>query len=167
MKRILTLTAILSLTLMTVSCNKENPDPEPTVDWHSMALTTITPNSDTNENAVIAFASASVMKKSEIDGKSEFCALSNGKMVYDAFVLNFYFNDIKRTDIGQTLDISDFSLWFPYSSDTRTNTHSFSGTVSLAEKAEDHVVLYFHQVSASNSFGEYVTNGQVYCTLVP
>jgi len=167
MKRILTLTAILSLTLMTVSCNKENPGPEPTVDWHSMALTTITPNSDTNENAVIAFGSASVQKTSEIDGKSKFFAISNGKMVHSAFIIDFYFDNIDRVKVGQTLDISDFSLWFPFSSDSRTTTHNYSGTVSLAKKADDYVVLYFHNVSASCSFGDYVTNGAVHCSLIP
>ena len=167
MKRILSITAVICLALMAISCNKENSGNELTVDWSSMALTTITSNCNASEDAVIAFGSASVQKTSEIDGKSHFFAISNGKMAYNAFIIDFYFDNIDRVKVGQTLDISDFSLWFPFSSDSRTTTHNYSGTVSLAKKADDYVVLYFHNVSASCSFGDYVTNGAVHCSLIP
>ena len=62
-------------------------------------------------------------------------------MVYDAFMLSIYFDSIEKMKVGDELKIT------------------------LADKGDDHVILHFRNVSFSCSFGDYLTDGYLYCPL--
>ena len=165
MKRILIISALISLALMSVSCTKDTPGNGLTIDWDNRAKTTFTTKSDQYEDSVTAFNDISVSKTSEFEGKSWFFAISDGKLVHNAFVLSFYFDDINRLKVGEKLPISKFLFSFVFSNDSNATTNTYRGSVYLVEKADDHVVLHFQNFRFSCSFGDYVTNGYLYCPL--
>jgi len=159
-------TAIL-LALATVSCDKQAPDNPLTIDWHRLAQTTITTKGDAYDDTVTSFTNVQAKKSSEVEGQSWFIAFSTGKTVYDAFVLSFHFDDIDKLKVGDTLPIRHFLFSFVFSNDSEASTCAYEGSVSLAEKADDHIVLHFQNLRFSCSFGDYLTNGFLYCPLVP
>ena len=165
MKRILIISALISLALMSVSCTKDTPGNGLTIDWDNRAKTTFTTKSDQYEDSVTAFSDISVSKTSEFEGKSWFFAISDGKLVHNAFVLSLYFDDINRLKVGEKLPISKFLFSFVFSNDSNATTNTYRGSVYLVEKADDHVVLHFQNFRFSCSFGDYVTNGYLYCPL--
>ena len=159
--------ASLCLALLSTSCEKEEPEPSVTIDWYSQAQTTIAVKGEDYDGTVTTFINASVKKTDDVQGQSLFWASSGGRMVYDAFWLSFRFNDIRNAEVGRPLKISQFTFSFPFSSDSTTTTHAYSGTVTLLEKTDDYVVLHFHQLRVSCSFGDFVTEGRLTCELVP
>lgn len=167
MKRLLFIASVICLALMTASCVKENPGDTLTIDWIKLAQTVITTKGDTYEDTVTSFASVQVKKTSEFEGKSWFVANSDGKMVYDAFMLSIYFDDLDKLNVGDPLPIDRFMFTFFYSSNSEATTYEYQGSIFLAEKADDHIVLHFNNLSFSCSFGDYVTNGFLYCPLEP
>ena len=78
MKRILIISALISLALMSVSCEKDTPENRVTIDWNNQAQTTFTTKSDQYEDSVTTFREAAVHKTSDFEGKSWFSAGSSG-----------------------------------------------------------------------------------------
>ena len=100
-----------------------------------------------------------------MDGQSWFVASSGGKMVYDMFMMSIYFDSIDRMKVGDTLKPSRFMFSFFASSTFEATTHTYGGKITLVDKGDDYVILHFDKVSVSCSFGDYVTDGYLYCPL--
>lgn len=81
------------------------------------------------------------------------------------FMLSIYFDNIDKMKVGDTLKTSRFMFSFPASSDSNATTYTYGGRITLADKGDGYVILHFHRVSFSCSFGNYVTDGYLYCTL--
>jgi hypothetical protein len=166
MKQIITQLAILALALTALSCDKDRISPEELFrDDAKVAKTVIHTKSDLYEDTVTSFSDKAVYKKSEFEGKSHFMALSGGKMVYDAFMLSLYFDDIEKMTAGATLNPSRCTFSFFLSSDSNNTVNSYVGQIVLADKGDDYVILRFNNVKFNCAFGEYVTNGYLYCPL--
>lgn len=167
MKRIATVLASIVALLALTSCDKDYISPDELFkDGSKVAKTTIHTKSDVYEDTVTEFKNVTVYRKSEFDGQSWFIAYSGGKMVYDMFMLSIYFDSIDNMKIGETLKPSRFMFTFPASSDSKATTHTYGGKITLADKGDDYVILQFHKVSISCSFGEYVTDGYLYCPVL-
>jgi hypothetical protein len=67
--------------------------------------------------------------------------------------------------VGKTLNPSHFVFSFVASSDSNATTHEYEGKITLADKGDDYIILYFDNVHLSCSFGDYLTNGYLYCPL--
>ena len=160
----------IAVALMALSCSKDNPyhvSPEDLVNNPMMiAKTTITTKNGDFEETVTPFSSFAVYKKSEYERQSHFCAMSGGKMVYDAFMLSIYFDDIEKMKVGDTLNTRRFMFSFFFSSDSNATTYEYEGTVRLADKGADYVILHFDNLSCSCSFGDYVIDGYLNCPIV-
>ena len=168
MKRIITRILLLSVAILTVSCNKEpipgiTPD-ELLKDGSKLAMTKIDLK-DSKEDAVTDFATAAVYRKSDKDGQSWLWASSGGKMVYDSFFLSIYFQNIDMMKIGETLKPSRFFFAFPASNDSSDHPTEYRGKITLADKGDDYVILEFQKVGYSCAMGDYLTDGYLYCTL--
>ena len=100
-----------------------------------------------------------------MDGQSWFVASSGGKMVYDMFMMSIYFDSIDKMKVRETLKPSRFMFSFFASSTSDATTYTYGGKISLADKGDDYVILHFDKVSVSCSFGDYVTDGYLYCPL--
>ena len=111
------------------------------------------------------FPNVAVYRKSEFEGQSWLAAFSGGKMVYDMFMLSIYFDSVDQMKVGDTLKPSRFMFTFPASSDSNATTHTYDGNITLADKGDDYVILRFDKVSFSCSFGDYLTDGYLYCPL--
>jgi hypothetical protein len=68
-------------------------------------------------------------------------------------------------EIGDTLKASRSIFSFIASSDSNATTYSYNGTITLADKGDDYVILHFNKVRFSCSMGEYLTDGYLYCPL--
>jgi len=159
----------IAVALMALSCSKDNPyhvSPEDLVNNPMMiAKTTITTKNGDFEETVTSFRSFAVYKKSDYERQSHFCAMSGGKMVYDAFVLSIYFDDIEKMKVGDTLNTRRFLFSFFFSSDSRATTYTYDGKIKLAAKGDDYVILHFDKVLCSCSFGDYLIDGYLNCPL--
>lgn len=168
MKRFLTLIVSLTVTVMMVSCGKDTITPEELFQSGSqVAQTKISLSKEyggTEETA--SFARKVIYRKSEYDGQSCLWANSSGKMVYDAFYLCVFFQDIDRMKVGDTIKPSHATFSFPASSDSGATTHEYKGKIVLADKGDDYVILDFKNVRLSCIMGDYVTDGFLYCELV-
>lgn len=166
MRHILIRLAVYTIAVLAVSCSKDYISPEELFnDSSKVAKTTVHTKSNDFEDTVTAFNNPVVYKKSDLKGKSWLCAMSGGKMVYDAFMFSLYFQSIDRMKIGDVLNPDRFCFSFFFSSYSDATTYSYGGKITLADKGDDYVILRFHKVSYSCSFGEYVTDGYLYCTL--
>ncbi len=166
MKHILIWLAFFAVAVLAVSCRKDCLSPEELFkDSSKVAKTTINAKSNEFEDTVISFSSPVVYRKSDMEGKSWLSAWSGGRMVYDMFMLSIYFDNIDNTKVGYTLKTSRFMFSFPASSDSNATTYTYEGRITLADKGDDYVILHFHKVSFSCSFGKYVIDGYLYCTL--
>ena len=166
MKRILTRFAILFLVLMTASCGKDTISPEALFNNDAkVAKTTIHTKGEEFEDTVTTFKNKTVYIKSDKEGQSWLGASSGGKMVYDFFMLSVYFDDINSMKAGDNLTIRGFHFMFAYSSDYQAYTDTYSGSITLADKGNGYVILRFNKFAFSCSFGEYVTDGYLYCPL--
>ena len=166
MKRIIAaLTSVVAL-FVVPSCSKDCITPDELFkDGSIVAKTSIHTKSGEFEDTVIDFASVAFYEKSDLDGKSWLCAWSGGRKVYDMFMLSIYFDSIDTMKVGETLKPSRFMFTFPASSDSNATTYTYGGKITLADKGDDYVILGFHNVRVSCSFGEYVTDGYLYCPL--
>ncbi len=166
MKHLVTALTVFAAAALAVSCDKDTISPEELFnDGSKLAKTTIHTKSDDPEDLVTTFVKPVVYRTSDLEGQSWFCANSGGKMVYDMFMLSIYFDSIDKLQVGDTLKVNRFLFSFFASSDSNAHTHSFGGKITLADKGEDYVILRFHKVSFNCSFGNYVTDGYLYCTL--
>lgn len=167
MKNIVSRLAVFAIAVLAMSCSKDFLSPEELFkDSSKVAKTTIHTKSNDFEDTVTTFNNPVVYKNSDLQGKSWLCAMSGGKMVYDFFMLSIYFDSIDNMKIGDTLKTSRFMFMFPASSDSNASTNTYDGKITLADKGDDYVILRFHKVSFSCSYGKYVTDGYLYCTLM-
>lgn len=166
MKRLfLTLASVAALFAL-VSCSKDYISPDELfMDGSKVAKTKIHTRSDEFEDTETSFGSVAVYRKSDLEGKSWFCAMSGGKMVYDAFMFSLYFDSIDRMKVGDVLKPSRFWFGFFFSSDGTAYTDSYGGKITLADKGDGYVILRFHKVTVNCSYGNYVTDGYLYCPL--
>ena len=171
MKHFLAPFTLFAVALLAMSCskadvNKDVISPEELFRNSSMtARTTIHTKGDAYEDTVTTFPEVAVYRKSDKEGQSWFVALSGGKMVYDLFMLSIYFGSIDDMKVGDTLKLSRFMFSFFASSDFNATTYDHSGTITLANKGDDFVILRFNKVSFNCSYGKYVTDGYLYCPL--
>ena len=166
MKRLLASFAAVTAILAAVSCSKDYLSPEELFkDSSKQVRTTITTKSGEEIGTVATFRDIAVYRNSDVEGQSWFCAFSGGRMVYDMFMLSIYFNSIDRMEIGDTLKASRSIFSFIASSDSNATTYSYNGTITLADKGDDYVILHFNKVRFSCSMGEYLTDGYLYCPL--
>ena len=166
MKHIVTRLLVFAVAVLAMSCSKDYISPEELFkDSSKVAKTTIHTKSNEFEDTVTSFSNPVVYKESDMEGKSWLCAWSGGKMVYDMFMLSIYFDSIDNMNIGDTLKTSRFMFTFPASSDSNATTNTYGGKITLADKGDDYVILRFHEVSFSCSYGKYVTDGYLYCSL--
>lgn len=86
-------------------------------------------------------------------------------MVYDMFMLSCYFDSIDDMKVGETLKPSRFMFSFIASSDSNATTYEYEGKITLADKGEDYIILHFNKVRFSCSYGDYLTDGYLYCPL--
>ena len=149
-----------------VSCSKDYISPEEFFKGgYKVANTAIHTRGDEYEDTETSFQRIAVYRKSDMDGQSWFVASSGGKMVYDYFMLSIYFDSIDKMKVGDTLKPSSMLFIFPASSDSRARTDTYDGKITLSDKGDNYVILHFDKVSVSCSFGDYVTDGYLYCPL--
>ncbi|MBO6029119.1 MAG: hypothetical protein J6P75_07940 [Bacteroidales bacterium] len=166
MKHLFTMLASLSALLSMVSCSKDSISPEELFqNSDKVAKTSIHTRSDEYEDTETTFQSIAVYRNSDKEGQSWFVASSGGKMVYDAFMMSIYFDSIDNMKVGDVLNPSRFMFSFIFSSDSEATTHTYKGKITLADKGSDYVILRFNKVRMSCSFGDYVTDGYLYCPL--
>lgn len=166
MRHIITHFALVAVALLAAYCSKDAISPEELFGNEArVAKTTIHTKSDEFEDTVTAFSRTKVCKQSDVEGQSWLCAWSGGKMVYDAFMLSIYFDSIEKMKVGDELKISRFMFSFIASNDSNATTFEYGGKITLADKGDDHVILHFRNVSFSCSFGDYLTDGYLYCPL--
>ena len=165
MKRRLILIALCTFAFAATSCRKDDGSIRtPDNDMPETAKVIITKDGS-NEETMTLFSKTAVYRKSELEGKSHFMALSGGKMVYDAFMLSIYFECIDNLNAGDTIIPSRCMFSFFYSSDSNATTYEYEGTISLADKSEDQVIIHFDNVRFTCSFGEYAIDGYLECPL--
>ena len=166
MKHLITTLATLAALITLVSCQKDYISPEELFkDGSKVAKTAIHTKSAEFENTVTTFNSVAVYRKSDFEGQSWFVAHSGGKMVYDAFMLSLYFDSIDKLQVGDVLNPRRFWFSFIFSNDSRATTYDYSGKITLADKGDNYVILRFHRVGFSCSYGDYLTDGYLYCPL--
>jgi hypothetical protein len=166
MKHLFTMLASFAALFSLVSCSKDYISPEEFFKGgYKVAKTAIHTRSDEYEDTETSFQRMAVYRKSDEKGQSWFVASSGGKMVYDMFMMSIYFDSIDRMKVGDTLKPSRFMFSFIASSTSDATTYTYGGKISLADKGDDYVILHFDKVSFSCSFGDYVTDGYLYCPL--
>ena len=157
MKHTLLLICFCALTIAGPSCSKLDGSSEE-------AKITIT-RAGTSDDTVTLFRDMAVYRNSDLEGNSYFSAFSGGKMVYDAFMLSMYFECIDNLNAGDTIKPSRCMFSFFSSSDSNASTYEYKGTILLADKSKDNVIIYFDKVKFTCSFGEYTINGYLNCPL--
>ena len=166
MKQTVTRIVLIAAALVALACSKESISPDDLFNAHvKVAQTTIKTKGWDYEDTVTSFPSVAIYKKSDIQGQSWFTASSGGRMVYDMFFLSIYFDNIDKMKVGGTLKPSRFMFTFPASSDSRATAHEYVGTITVAGKGDDYVILHFHSFRVSCIFGDYLTDGYLYCPL--
>lgn len=167
MKHLFTMLASIAALLSLVSCSKDYISPEELFqNDYKIAKTAIHTKSGEYEDTETSFQRIAVYRKSDLEGQSWFVASSGGKMVYDAFMMSIYFDSIDKMKVGAVLNPSRFMFSFFFSSNSEATTHTYGGKITLADKGDDYVILHFNKVSLSCSFGDYVTDGYLYCPLL-
>ena len=151
MKRLLSLLVIIPAALLSSSCSKDYITPEELFkDSSKVAVTSmVSKNSSNPGGEVVTFnlRDAAAYRDSDYEGKSWLFVRSEGKMVYDAFMISIFFDSIDKLKVGDKLNISRFRFSFVYSSDSRASTESYKGNITLAAKGDDYVILHFNKVS--------------------
>ena len=169
MRHLLSKIAIIAVALTAISCSKDyidsiTPD-ELFKDSSKVAKTTIRSKGEESDPTVATLPRVAVYRTSDYEGQSWFSGWSGGRMVDDSFFMSIYFDSIDNMKVGQTLKISRFLFTFPLSSDSAASTQSYSGKITLADKGDDYVILHFQKLCFECSFGEYITDGYLYCPL--
>lgn len=164
MKRIFTLISIMTFALSVMSCSKEPVTPEDlTENPDKVATVNIKTKGEEYEETVTMFRDANVYRTSDYEGQSWFCAMSGGKMVYDAFMLSMYFESLDSLNVGDIIEPSRFWFTFYYSSNSNAWTHDYEGTISLTAKGDDFAILHFDNVLCSCLYGDYLIDGYLEC----
>lgn len=161
MKRIFTIITFTAIILTGASCSTEYISPEDLLD-HPSKNAQITNKSD---KSVTTFKDVDVYRRSDDVGKSWLIAKSGGKMVDDAFWLSIYFDCVDNLNAGDVIIPDSCMFSFIYSSDSNATTHEYDGTITFIDKGADFIILHFDKVLFSCSFGEYLIDGYLYCTL--
>ena len=151
--------------ILAMSCSKDLISPEELFRDESKVAKTKIHTKAGNEDSVTTFSVKTVLRHSDTEGQSCFIGMSGGKMVYDTFMMDFNFDDIERMRPGEKLNIRGFHFGFFYSSDSNAYTSKYSGSITLADKGNDYVILRFNNLKCSCSLGDCVTNGYLYCEL--
>ena len=86
-------------------------------------------------------------------------------MVDDYFWLSMYFDSTDNLNAGDMIIPDGCMFSFVFSSDSNATTHEYDGTITFIDKGSDFVVLHFDKVLFTCSFGEYLIDGYLYCTL--
>ena len=166
MKSLLITLASVAALFALVSCSKDYISPEELFgDETKVATIKFHTRSDEFQNTETSFKHVAAYRKSDLEGQSWFSAMSGGKMVYDAFMFSLYFDDIDKMTVGDVLKSGRFRFGFFFSSDSRAYTDSYGGKITLADRGDGYVILRFHKVTVSCSYGRYVINGYLYCPL--
>lgn len=166
MKRIITQLAVLMAAVLTMSCSKDLISPEELFrDETKVAKSRIHTKVEGDEDMVTTIHNKEIYRRSEKEGQSWFVGHSSGKMVNDSFMMFVYFDNIDRVRVGNKLNIRDFDFGFYYSSDMNAYTDKYSGSITVADKGDDYVILRFNNFSCSCSIGDCVTDGYLYCPL--
>jgi len=166
MKHIFTRLAIFTAAVLAVSCSKDYISPEELFkDSSKVAKTVIRTRGEKSEETETTFHDIAVYRNSDKEGQSWFVASSGGKMVYDYFMLSIYFDSIDKMKVGDTLKPSSMLFIFPASSDSRARTDTYDGKITLSDKGDNYVILHFNKVRFDCLFGEYLTDGYLYCQL--
>lgn len=161
MKQILITIALVAAVLSGASCSKEYISPEDLMQYPSKNAQ-ITNKSD---KSVTTFKTAEVYRRSGYEGKSWLTAKSGGKMVEDAFWLSMYFDCVDNLNAGDKIIPDSCRFSFVFSSDSNATTHEYDGNITFIDKGSDFVILHFDKVLFTCSFGEYMIDGYLYCTL--
>ena len=168
MKHAITQFALVAAALLAISCSKDLITPEELFRDSSKEAKTIIHskgNDNVSEDQVVMFRDKAVYRKSDQAGQSWFCAFSGGRMVYDMFMLSIYFDSIDKMKVGNTLKPDHVMFSFIASSDSNATAHSYEGSITLADKGDDYVILRCRKVVFNCSFGEYLIDGYLYCPL--
>ena len=166
MKRIFTLSAILVGAVVAASCTKDLISPEELFrDETKVAKSRIYTKVEGCEDTVTTIHNKEIYRRSEKEGQSWFVGHSSGEKVHDSFMMFVYFDNIDRVRVGNKLSIRDFDFGFYYSSDSNAYTNKYSGSITVADKGDDYVILRFNNFSCSCSLGDCVTDGYLYCPL--
>lgn len=165
MKRTLILIALCTFAFAATSCRKDDGTIHTPDNDMSVTAKVIITKSGSNDETETLFREMAIYRGSDMEGKSWLTALSGGKMVYDAFMLSIYFDCIDNLNVGDTIIPSRCMFSFFYSSDSNATTHEYEGTISLADKSADQVIIHFDNVKFNCSFGEYTINGYLNCHL--
>ena len=165
MKRLFALMTFCVSTLIWTSCNKEAMSPEH-LDRHPDKTAEISITSRGSfDDTVTMFRDKDVYRKSDLEGQSWLIAHSGGKMVYDAFSLSIYFDCIDTLNAGDKINPSRCRFSFMLSSDSNATAHEYKGSISLAAKGNDYVIIHFNKVTFNCSFGKYTIDGYLECPL--
>ena len=164
MKRVLVLLAALAVALSPASCSKQDPTPEElSMNELTMAKIAIHTKSEYYQDTVTPLQNAIVYETCEMDGNSWFMAMSGGRRVYDSFMISLYFDSISKMKVGDRLRFNSVLFSFILSSNSNATTDSCEGTVTLAARSSDYVVLHFESFRFTCSMGEYVIDGYLKC----
>lgn len=164
MKRIFTFICISAFALIGTSCIKEGISSEDSIEnSDKVAEITIKTKGENSETMVTMFRDANFYRKSDYEGQSWFCAMSGGKMVYDAFMLSMYFDSLDHLNAGDIIEPSRLWFTFYYSSNSDAWTHDYEGTISLVDKGDDFAILHFDKVLCSCLYGDYLIDGYLEC----
>lgn len=167
MKQILAALSIITALLAAGSCAKVGISPEELFNnSEKVARITIKSKAGEAEEKETTFRDVAVYRKSDLEGKSWFVASSGGRMADEMFMLSLYFDSIDRMKVGDTLKTSRCMFSFLASSDSNATTYTYSGQITLAGRGDGYVILHFNQVRFNCSFGEYLTDGYLYCPLL-
>lgn len=165
MKRVFIFLTICVSALALASCNKEDISPEYLDKNPSKAAEIRFASKGEFKNTITMFRESNVYRKSEFEGQSWFYAFSGGKMVYEAFALSIYFDNIDTLNVGDVITPSRCWFSFIYSSNSNATAHEYEGKITIADKGEDYVIIDFHKVIFDCSFGKYTIDGYLECPL--
>lgn len=165
MKRTLLLIALCAFVFAGTSCNKDTMSPE-YLDEHPSETAKISiTRAGSSEKVETTFLDMGAYRESDIEGQSWIYAWSDGKSVYDTFMLSLYFECIDNLKVGDTIIPSRCSFSFVPSSDSNATTNQYAGKIRLADKGSDYVILHFDNVVFNCPLGEYTIDGYRKCPL--
>ena len=174
MKHAFTFFATIALALAAVSCNKDYITPEELLNDDLKAVRTKVHTKGDNPVDAVTKIDRAVFWRTTFSlncgvcsgEKSMLWAVSEGKMVYDFFTMNIYFDRvIDNMKVGDVVRPAKSMFTFPYSSDSNNSTESYEGRITIAAKGDDYVIIHFNKVRFSVAFGDYEMNGYLYCNI--
>ena len=166
MKHLLTCFAVFAVAIVATSCSKENISAEEFfLDSSRVAKTIIYPKNDYFNDPIVATLDASIIKVVIAkDGMSVLSVIIKGKLVYEYFYFNIYFENIDNMRVGDTLTPNSYEFGLLLSN-TAFNAILDGGKITLAYLCDDYAILHFDNVIFDRIDGVYVTDGYLYCRL--